>query len=99
MATITNIQTLPTEPQQATLNPEKGQPVPLQDLSPTGHRLGKLPGPEAQHVVTVQETWKYPTINRWRLSAVFFAFINFGMNDACYGALIPYVRIAANIHV
>lgn len=96
MATITDTQMLPTEIQPAALSPAKVQTpaevqsTPLQTLSLSGHTVNDLPGPGA-HVVTRQETWKYPRINTWRLAAVFFAFINFGMNDACYGALLPYV--------
>lgn len=36
--------------------------------------------------------WDYPRINTYRLAAIFFAFLNFGMNDGSYGALVPYVR-------
>ena len=89
--TVSQIETLPSEPQQAALNPGKGQSLPLQDLSPPGRTLTDLNEPEPRHVVNVQETWHNPRINTWRLAGVFFAFINFGMNDASYGACIPYV--------
>ncbi len=90
MATITDIHTLPTDTHQDYLSPTKVQSVPLQNLS-SRRSLNDLPAPGVQNVVTKQETWRYPHINIWRLAAVFFAFINFGMNDACFGALIPYV--------
>jgi fucose permease len=45
------------------------------------------------HVVRTKERWNNPRINTYRLAAIFFAFIVFGMNDASYGALIPYVRL------
>ena len=89
--TVVETQTLPTPPQQAALSPRDGQTVPLRDLSSSAHTSNDLPGPGTHNVVAIQETWKYPRINTWRLAAVFFAFINFGMNDACYGAAIPYV--------
>lgn len=86
---------LPAEPQPAALSVEQSKPIALQDLSSDGRTLNDLPGPGHRNVVDVQQTWKYPRINTWRLATVFFAFINFGMNDACYGALIPYVSIFA----
>ena len=58
----------------------------------------ELPGPGPRNVTDVQETWYYPRLNTWRIAAIFFAFINFGMNDACYGALMPYVSIAEYFH-
>ena len=51
----------------------------------TGLELG------VRHVPPTQEKWDYPRINTWRLAATLFAFIIFGMNDASYGALLPYV--------
>lgn len=36
--------------------------------------------------------WDYPRINTYRLAAIFFAFLNFGMNDGSYGALVPYIE-------
>lgn len=44
-------------------------------------------GPEIQ----TRERWNKPRANTWRLAAIFFAFVVFGMNDASYGALVPYV--------
>ena len=51
----------------------------------------EIPGPIASHVVETKQRWNSPRINTYRLAAIFFAFINFGMNDGSYGALIPYV--------
>ncbi|KAK2746350.1 hypothetical protein FQN57_003232 [Myotisia sp. PD_48] len=36
--------------------------------------------------------WNDPPINRWRFGAANFSFIILGMNDAAYGALIPYLE-------
>lgn len=83
---------LPVEPRPAALIHEQTPPLPLHILSTEGVTLNDLPGLGAQNTVEAQQTWKHPRINTWRLAAVFYAFINFGMNDACYGALIPYVR-------
>lgn len=82
---------LPVEPRPAALIHEQTPPIPLHNLATEGFTLNDLPSREAHNVVEVQQTWKHPRINTWRLAAVFFAFINFGMNDACYGALIPFV--------
>ena len=39
----------------------------------------------------VQQRWNNPPINKWRLCALFFAFINFGANDGAYRTLLPAV--------
>ncbi|CAD6586200.1 MAG: hypothetical protein ASARMPREDX12_002296 [Alectoria sarmentosa] len=52
----------------------------------------ELPGPVASHIVETRQTWNSPRINIYRLAAIFFAFVNFGMNDGSYGALIPYIE-------
>lgn len=38
------------------------------------------------------EKWNQPTVNRGRYLATVFGLAVMGMNDACIGALIPYVR-------
>lgn len=38
------------------------------------------------------ETWRTPRINLYRLPATFWAFVIMGMNDATYGAIIPYLE-------
>jgi len=91
-SSTTTTLTLPVEPRPVAFNHGQSAPIALHDLSAAGLTLHDLPGPGAHEIVEVQETWKHPRINTWRLAAVFFAFINFGMNDASYGALIPYVR-------
>ena len=53
----------------------------------------ELLGPVTNSVVETKQRWNSPRINTYRLAAIFFAFINFGMNDGSYGALIPYVGI------
>lgn len=88
----------PTPPKTATLKSEKEAPILLHNLSGEGHTLNDLPGPGAHNVVAIQETWRYPRINTYRLAAIFFAFINFGMGDASYGALIPFVRLCSGQH-
>lgn len=92
-SSTTTTLTLPVEPPPVAFNHDQSPSIPLHTLSTKGFTLNDLPGPGEHNVVEVQQTWKYPKINAWRIAAVFFAFINFGMNDACYGALIPYVRI------
>ena len=71
-----------------TLPSPRDQPVPLQ--TPSRGSL-ELTMPMASHVVETKQRWNSPRINTYRLAAIFFAFINFGMNDGSYGALIPYV--------
>ncbi|KJY01960.1 MFS transporter like protein [Zymoseptoria brevis] len=40
----------------------------------------------------VLQTWRTPRINLYRVSAAFWAFVVMGMNDATYGAIIPYLQ-------
>ena len=47
--------------------------------------------PGVSEVVITRDKWNDPRVNTWRLAAIFFAFFNFGLNDASYGALLPYV--------
>jgi len=48
---------------------------------------------EAQHVENNSlEKWNSPSINTYRYLAANFGFIIMGMNDAAYGALIPYLE-------
>lgn len=101
------IEMLPCQPQPAALLLTKNQgipvpensvaprepiPTPDQNLSTVNIRDAfGLPGPNADGVVETLHKWNNPRINIWRLAAISFAFLNFGMNDASYGALIPYV--------
>ena len=77
------IQSLPSETEANRSSPEHV----LSDLSE--------PNPDSEpgirEVVISREKWNHPRINTWRLAAIFFAFFNFGLNDASYGALLPYV--------
>lgn len=38
------------------------------------------------------ETWNYPRRNIYKVSAAFWAFVIMGLNDATYGATIPYLQ-------
>ncbi|MCJ1273449.1 hypothetical protein MMC21_001240 [Puttea exsequens] len=89
----------------AALHPEKDVQIPLPDLPST--RTHSRAGSESPRpgtpfagtgpVVQERQRWNNPRINTWRLFAVFFAFFNFGMNDASYGAVIPYVEADYNL--
>lgn len=92
MATTTELMpAAPTPP--STSVPPNARATPSIELNEldSARETSDLPGPNARNVSEVKETWKYPRINTWRVAAIFFAFLNFGMNDACYGALMPYV--------
>lgn len=90
---------LPKIFQSATM-PPKIQPPPSElgaNRSSPGHILSDLSEsnpdsePGISEVVISRDKWNHPRINTWRLAAIFFAFFNFGLNDASYGALLPYV--------
>ncbi|KAI9705528.1 MAG: hypothetical protein M1836_006283 [Candelina mexicana] len=49
-----------------------------------------LPMPSV--VVRSLTRWNHPKVNMWRTFETFFAFNIMGMNDAAYGALIPYLQ-------
>ena len=74
--------------EMAALPSSKDQPAPLQ--TPDCGNL-EHPEPATSHFVETKQRWNNPRINAYRLAAIFFAFINFGMNDGSYGALVPYV--------
>lgn len=50
-----------------------------------------LPPPSAVERVTL-ERWNNPPENKWGVAATYYAFLVFGLNDASYGALIPYLE-------
>ena len=97
MATNTTVIELqPVLPEPAVTKSPKTQ-SPLQDQP-----NGSLPEPQEiletedpENAVEALTRWNKPRINTYRLATIFFAFINFGMNDASYGALLPYVRFSS----
>lgn len=46
----------------------------------------------ASPVAPALEKWNQPSVNRNRYFATVFGLTVMGLNDACLGALIPYVR-------
>ena len=64
----------------------KGDHLSLHEHSQT------LRTPPPATAVAVLEQWNRPRINMYRTFATFYSFIILGMNDAAYGALIPYLE-------
>lgn len=54
-------------------------------------RNESLPSPSTASTEQI-EKWNYPRINMYRFPAVLWAFTVAGMNDATYGAIIPYLE-------
>ncbi|KAM0716876.1 hypothetical protein Q7P37_006728 [Cladosporium fusiforme] len=54
-------------------------------------RSESLPTPSIASADQV-ERWNYPPINKYRFLSVLWAFTVAGMNDAAYGAIIPYLE-------
>ena len=77
------IQSLPSEAEANRSSPEHVLSY-LSESNPDSE-------PGIVEVVIPRNKWNNPRINTWRLAAIFFAFFNFGLNDASYGALLPYV--------
>ncbi len=93
-SSTTVIEMQPTSPQQAALRSPKDQDIPLHEASANEPSSTSRPASVFSgtgHAVSRKERWNNPKINTWRLAAIFYAFIVFGMNDASYGALVPYV--------
>lgn len=55
---------------------------------PDGNETLPSPTTASEHV----ETWKSPRTNIYRIIACFWSFVLMGMNDATYGAIIPYLE-------
>ena len=51
-----------------------------------------LPSPTTAAADLVQ-SWNHPRINVYRVCATFWSFVVMGLNDATYGAIIPYLEI------
>ena len=94
-STTTMIEMQTSSPPQAVLHPPKDQIIPLHDV-PGQEVPDKNVFSGTGHVVGKKERWNNPRINTWRLAAIFYAFVVFGMNDASYGALVPYVYYPPN---
>lgn len=73
---------------------ESGRRLGQNDLDDNRERYDQnetLPSPTvASH--DVLERWNAPRSNLYRTLAAFVGFAIMGMNDATYGAIIPYVR-------
>lgn len=50
-----------------------------------------LPSPTTA-AAEVLEAWNRPRVNIYRVGATFFSFLIMGLNDATYGAIIPYLE-------
>ncbi|KAI4272739.1 MAG: hypothetical protein LQ337_005094 [Flavoplaca oasis] len=93
MATATTVIEMPaTRPTQQTALDDSNGSVPAADTSgPIQITLDPF-GQANGQAVEAWERWDRPRINTYRLAAIFFAFLVFGMNDGSYGALVPYIE-------
>ncbi|THY38347.1 MFS general substrate transporter [Aureobasidium pullulans] len=48
-------------------------------------------------IIDSQQTWKEPSINRYRVPVTFWSLAVTGMNDASYGPLLPYLESYYNL--
>lgn len=71
------------------LSSRKSQPSIQADLAESD-RNETLPSPTTASAPV--ERWNSPRINIYRLAATFWSFVVMGMNDAAYGAIIPYLE-------
>lgn len=51
--------------------------------------ISSLPAPTT--LSQPPERWNHPRVNRWRVLAAFWSLMVMGMNDAAYGAILPYL--------
>ncbi|KAG8532491.1 uncharacterized protein KY384_002368 [Bacidia gigantensis] len=87
----TTIELQPRAPENAVLQHSKEQ-LPLHEPPKEDHRLSETQTHDPENAVEALPRWNYPRQNIWRLASIFFAFINFGMNDASLGPLLPYIQ-------
>ena len=96
--TLTGTESTPPQaPPTAYSAPRNKDGISLEPLDTEGRRLGSStppvdsePGsPNSGPIFRVQQRWNNPKSNTWKLITIFISFINFGMNDASYGALLP----------
>ena len=93
----TNTRTMelqPIEPQAAHLSSKKSSTdqLPLQDSLAEGQRLSETQAQDPENAVEALARWNKPKKNIYRLATIFLAFIFFGMNNASYGPVLPYVH-------
>lgn len=95
-ATTTTVISLPVPPPgyQDPMT-SSNDPTPLEERSISNPTNLEAFGQGTGAVAHAIERWDYPRINTYRLAAIFFSFLNFGMNDGSYGALVPYVCTCA----
>lgn len=63
----------------------------LNDAANSQDRNETLPSPSTASE-DIKENWNSPRVNLYRFPAVLWAFAVAGMNDAAYGAVIPYLE-------
>ena len=92
-STIVELQ--PIAPEAALTKPSKTS-LSYHEPKQEDHRLSdlNLQPDDPENAVEALAQWNKPRENIYRLASIFFAFINFGMNDASYGPLLPYVQRA-----
>ncbi|KAI4207142.1 MAG: hypothetical protein LQ346_000720 [Caloplaca aetnensis] len=93
-ATTTTVISLPVPPPgyQDPMT-SSNDPTPLEERSISNPTNLEAFGQGTGAVAHAIERWDYPRINTYRLAAIFFSFLNFGMNDGSYGALVPYIEM------
>ncbi|KAI4119363.1 MAG: hypothetical protein LQ345_000742 [Seirophora villosa] len=93
MASTTTVIDMPMERASSQHpNTSSNDPIPLRDITNPNQVHLESYGQGTGTVVDAFERWDSPRINTYRLAAIFFAFLNFGMNDGSYGALVPYIE-------
>lgn len=92
MTSVTTVIDQPVYTAQAEQRPitSTNDGIPLQDIAVSEGNFEDFEQ-RSSAAANAAERWNNPRINTYRLAAIFFAFLNFGMNDGSYGALVPYV--------
>ncbi|ETS82315.1 hypothetical protein PFICI_07317 [Pestalotiopsis fici W106-1] len=78
-------------PPDASRNLETNLPGPHHDNKDVEKLTDQDEGTDEQPRPSL-ERWNDPQINAWRFIVTNYSFILMGMNDACVGALIPYIE-------
>ncbi|KAH6656200.1 major facilitator superfamily domain-containing protein [Truncatella angustata] len=85
------------EEQQTTQNSKVLDTTTVAHQSHDAEKADEQEPPPAQSTKPSLERWNHPRINMFRFLVTNYSFIIMGMNDACVGALLPYIEAYYNI--
>lgn len=64
----------------------------IEPQTPSELERSQPPTPKQEHAANIVPSWRYPSMNKWRMLAACLEYFGNGLNDAAPGALIPYIE-------